>query len=83
MEMEMVGMVERVERWVHAKEEEKRGDEQDGAEEVRGDGRSGPLVGYSPNRGGAAEAAAFWCFTALVEQILTGYFDPDDDQSAG
>lgn len=58
------------------KEEEKRGDEQDGAEEVRGDGRSGPLVGYSPNRGGAAEAAAFWCFTALVEQILTGYFDP-------
>ena len=26
--------------------------------------------------GGAGEAAAFWCFAALVEQILTGYFDP-------
>lgn len=40
---------------------------------VEGSAQDGPLLGKN---GLAAEAAAFSCFTVLVEQILTGYFDP-------
>ncbi len=47
-----------------------------GVEEDQGENELSAWNGSLLGKGRAAEAAAFWCFTALVEQILTGYFDP-------